>query len=609
MHLQDSDCIIQLRYGKIRVYIDLYEGEMNVSSWKKEYHKWVTHKDLDPILKQDLADLKGNNSLLEEAFHQELAFGTGGVRGILGPGTNRLNQYTVRKSINGLANHLKSTQTDYKERGVVVAYDSRYMSEAFSLEVARVLGVHGIKTYIFTTLHPTPLLSFAVRHLQTVAGVMITASHNPPEYNGFKVYNEDGGQLTLEEASEVIAAIKQSEDGLTVPVMGEQALEDKERLYWVGHDIDQAYLKELARSSKLDAAAKQEPKDVSIVFTPLHGTGFDLVMKGLQQLQFNNVHVVEEQIIPDPEFSTVTSPNPEEPQAFALAIEQGKQHHADILLATDPDADRLGVAVKDGQGEYVVLTGNQIGVLLLDYLLSHSDASQLENGRVLKTIVTTELGKAIAEEYGVEIVNTLTGFKFISEKIRQYEETGEQFLFGFEESYGFLISSISRDKDAIQATTMICEVAEYWKKQDKTLLDALNLLYEKHGFYVEGITQLTLKGIEGTAQIEALMQHFRDTPRSTISGFHIEKVEDYLTSKRTVVGDVNRTEPIHLPKENVIKFLLEGDRWVCLRPSGTEPKIKCYYGVCGESHTESNAELADLQTTMEQIMNEVIEKD
>ena len=582
---------------------------MNVGSWKKEYHKWVTHKDLDPVLKQDLADLKGNDALLEEAFHQELAFGTGGVRGILGPGTNRLNKYTIRKSINGLANYLKSVHTDYRERGVVVAYDSRYMSEAFSLEVARVLGVHGIKTYIFTTLHPTPLLSFAVRHLQTVAGVMITASHNPPEYNGFKVYNEAGGQLTLEEASEVIAAVKQSEDGLTVPVMEEQALEDQELLYWVGRDIDQAYLKQLTRSSKLDAAAKQQPKDLSIVFTPLHGTGFDLVMKGLEQLQFHHVHVVEEQIIPDPEFSTVTSPNPEEGQAFTLAMEQGERHHADILLATDPDADRLGVAVKDGQGEYVVLTGNQIGVLLLDYLLSHSSASQLENGRVLKTIVTTELGKAIAEEYGVEIVNTLTGFKFISEKMRQYEETGEQFLFGFEESYGFLISSISRDKDAIQATMVACEVADYWKKQGKTLLDALDLLYEKHGFYVEGITQLTLKGIEGTAQIEALMQHFRATPRSTISGFYIEKVEDYLTSERTVIGETNRTEPIHLPKENVIKFLLEGDRWVCLRPSGTEPKIKCYYGVCGESHAESNAELAELQTTMEQIMHELIEKE
>lgn len=576
--------------------------------WKKEYHKWVTYKDLDPILKQDLDDLKGNDSLLEEAFYQELAFGTGGVRGILGPGINRLNKYTVRKSINGLANYLKSTHTNYKERGVVVAYDSRYMSEAFSLEVARVLGVHGIKTYIFTTLHPTPLLSFAVRHLHTAAGVMITASHNPPEYNGFKVYNEDGGQLTLEEASEVIAEIKQSEDGLTVPVMGEQKLESKGRLQWVGSAIDQAYLAELALISKLDKDAKQQAKDIRIVFTPLHGTAYDLVMKGLQQLQFNHVHVVEEQVIPDPEFSTVTSPNPEEAQAFTLAIEQGKKHHADILLATDPDADRLGVAVKDARGEYVVLTGNQIGVLLLDYLLSHSDSSQLENGRVLKTIVTTELGKAIAEDYGVKIVNTLTGFKFIGEKIRQYEETDEQFLFGFEESYGFLISSISRDKDAVQATMMACEVADYWKKRGKTLLDALDLLYEKHGFYLEGMTQLTLKGIKGTAQIEAMMQSFRETSRSTISGQRIENIEDYLTSERTVMGEESRTEQIHLPKENVVKFLLEGDSWVCLRPSGTEPKIKCYYGVCGESHAESKAKLADLQVTMEKIMDQIIGK-
>lgn len=577
-----------------------------MTSWEKSYEQWNTFQDLDPILKKELAEIKNDSKALEEAFYQELSFGTGGVRGVLGPGTNRLNIYTVRKAISGLANYLLVNYTDAKDRGVVVAYDSRYMSKEFALEVAKVLGVHGIKTYVFESLRPTPLLSFAVRHLRTVSGIMITASHNPPIYNGFKVYNEDGGQATLEESDEIITAVQRVEDGLTVPVLEKEALDEQGLLVWVGDDIDQAYLKELKAISKMDQTKLAKDKNLNIIFTPLHGTAHKLVMEGLKQLNFTNVHVVEKQVKPDPEFSTVTSPNPEEPQAFALAIEQAKTEGGDILLATDPDADRMGIAVKDDEGDFVVLTGNQIGSLLLDYLLSHSDKEDLTNARALKSIVTTELGQAIANSYGVETINTLTGFKFIAEKIREFDETGEKFVFGFEESYGYLINGFARDKDAVQAVTMTCEMAQYWKDKGMTLLDALETIYEKLGFYYEGITQLTLEGIEGTTQIAKIMDHFRNTPLDEIGGLSIEKVEDYLSSQRKSLAEPTQTEAIHLPKENVLKFLLEDNNWACLRPSGTEPKIKCYYGVYSDDATKSKKKLLKLQESLEKMLNEII---
>ncbi len=574
--------------------------------WEKTYKRWDSFQGLDQVLRKQLDELKDNENALEEAFYQELTFGTGGMRGILGPGTNRMNIYSIRKAMQGLANHLVTNDVHAKERGVVIAYDSRHMSQEFAIEAAKVLGVFGIKTYIFSSLRPTPVLSFAVRHLGTISGIMITASHNPSEYNGFKVYNEDGGQITLEDASAITAAVQRVEEGLTVEVIAQEDLEEKGLLEWIDKEVDRAYLKELSGITKMDQETIAQEKDLQIVFTPLHGTANDLVPRGLEQLNFTNVSIVPEQAEPDPEFSTVESPNPEEAAAFKLAIKHGHEQNAEILLATDPDADRLGVAVKDKTGEYQLLTGNQLGVLLLDYILSHTDRVDLQNGRALKTIVTTVLGEAIADSYGVKTDITLTGFKFIAEKIQEYEQTGEKFLFGFEESYGYLINGFARDKDAVQAAVMTCEMAYYWKEQGKTLLDALNMLYEKHGFYLEGITQLTLTGIEGSAKITRIMEHVRANPFQEIAGLRVEKVEDYLSSERNIIGESETIETIDLPKENVLKFILEKESWVCLRPSGTEPKIKSYYGVCGKTFEESKEILASLQTTMEQKVDEII---
>ncbi|GGB35133.1 phosphomannomutase [Lentibacillus populi] len=573
-----------------------------MEQWEKAYDKWQSFPHLEPSLKNELANMKDNTTALEDAFYKELTFGTGGMRGILGPGINRMNIYTVRKAVNGLANYLQVNCVNVKDRGVAVSYDSRHMSQEFALETAKVLGAYGIKAYVFDSLHPTPLLSFAVRYLGTAAGVMITASHNPPEYNGFKVYNEDGGQITPAEAEAIIGFINEMKNELTVPIVERKQLEEQELLNWIGEEVDNAYLAQLKQISRLSDQEQQVKKDLQIVFTALHGTSYDLVLKGLAQLNFSNVAVVKEQAEPDPEFSTVASPNPEEHQAFTMAIEQGKMVNADILIGTDPDADRLGVAVKDSTGEYTILTGNQFGSLVLDYILSHSDKALLTNARMLKTIVTTEMGSAIANAYGVETIDTLTGFKYIGEKIRQFDTTGETFIFGFEESYGYLIGSFARDKDAVQAALMACEMAYFWKKQGLTLLDALDVLYEKHGFYLEGLSQLTLQGKEGAAQIKAIMDDVRKTPLTEIAGLNVLQVEDYLSGERTIINKNHNVEKIELPKENVVKYILEHDSWVCLRPSGTEPKIKCYYGVCEKSREASEERLASLKSTMEAVM-------
>ncbi|WP_067728409.1 phospho-sugar mutase [Oceanobacillus damuensis] len=576
-----------------------------MGKWEQIYEKWNSFKTLDDSLKTELHKSKDNKAALEDAFYRELTFGTGGMRGVLGPGINRMNIYTVRKAVNGLASYLLANKVNVRDRGVVIAYDSRYMSPEFALESAKVLGFYGIKTHIFETLRPTPLLSFAVRYLSTAAGIMITASHNPPEYNGFKVYNETGGQIIPEEASQIIEAIGQTEDELTVPYMEKAELEEQSLLNWLGNEVDNAYLERLDQITKMSPEVQLMEKDLRIVFTPLHGTAYNLVTKGLKQLHFPNVSIVEEQAKPDPEFSTVESPNPEEHQAFKMAIELGKTNDADILLGTDPDADRLGVAVKNKDGEYQVLTGNQLGSLLLDYILTHSDPHIFQNSRMIKTVVTTELGKAIANAYHVKTIDTLTGFKFIGEKIANFDSTGETFIFGFEESYGYLISSFVRDKDAVQAAMMATEMAYYWKQQGKTLLEALDVLYAKHGFYLEGMSSLTLKGKEGSAKIAKIMDEIRTDPYQEIAGIKVEKVEDYLTSER-VIAATNDKEVIELPQENMMKFILEQDGWVCLRPSGTEPKIKCYYGVRGNSHEDSKRLLSSLKEKMDQRISEIV---
>ncbi|RDW20486.1 phospho-sugar mutase [Oceanobacillus chungangensis] len=576
-----------------------------MKSWQQVFQKWSTFQNLDVSLKAKLDEIETNNQALEDAFYKELTFGTGGMRGILGPGVNRMNIYTVRKAVNGLANYLLANRVNVKDRGVVIAYDSRYMSKEFAVEVAKVLGYYGIRTHVFESLRPTPILSFAVRYLGSVAGVMITASHNPPEYNGFKVYNETGGQIVPEEAEKIIASIKETDDELSVPYLELEQLTAKRLITWVGKEVDNAYLERLAQISRLDSVALNQEKELKIVYTPLHGTGLELVTRGLAQLHFPNVHVVEDQAIPDPAFSTVESPNPEEHQAFSRAIALGKQVNADILLGTDPDADRLGVAVKTKGGEYQVLTGNQLGSLLLDYILKRNDPVVYQNARMIKTVVTTELGRAIANSYKVETIDTLTGFKYIGEKINQFTSTGETFVFGYEESYGYLISSFVREKDAIQAAVMAAEMASYWQKQGKTLFDALDELYGKHGYYLEGLSSLTLKGKEGGQQITNIMQAIREQPFKEIAGLKVEKVENYLSGERIVMKE-DRKEKINLPRENMMKFMLEQNAWVCLRPSGTEPKIKCYFGVCGNSSEASKQKLVALQEKMDGIIAGII---
>ncbi|WP_058308760.1 phospho-sugar mutase [Gracilibacillus massiliensis] len=569
-------------------------------SWQDTLKKWTSFTALDENLLKQLNELSKNEKDLEDSFYKNLTFGTGGMRGMLGPGTNRMNIYTVRKAVEGLANYIIDNVNDAKNRGIVIAYDSRYMSQEFAVEVARVLGAHEIKAYVFESLRPTPLLSFAVRHLKTAAGIMITASHNPPEYNGFKVYNEDGGQVPLKEAAAIIEEVNKVEDELLVPVKSQSEVEEAGLLEWVGEAVDQAYLKELKSIQK-----QKVDSQVKIVFTPLHGTAYDLVMKGLTQSGFENVEVVEEQAKPDPEFSTVSSPNPEEHQAFEMAIAEGKKKDADILIGTDPDADRLGVAVKDGKGSYQVLTGNQLGSLLLDYTLSQQDPATLKNGQVIKTIVTTEMGRTIASHYGVNTIDTLTGFKFIGEKIKQFESDDKHFLFGYEESYGYLIGDFVRDKDAVQAAVAACEVASYWKAKGKTLLEALDTLYAQHGYYLEGMKSLTLKGKAGAEQIQSIMSDIRKQPFERLGGLDVIAVEDYQISERSLPME-NKQEEIILPKENVMKFLLEDDAWVCFRPSGTEPKIKSYFGVKTNSAEKSKSLLEKVQSEVEDRIDTII---
>ncbi|WP_347862372.1 phospho-sugar mutase [Salimicrobium sp. PL1-032A] len=561
-------------------------------NWQDNLKRWNQEKNLDEDLKQQLEVL--DEAELEDAFYKELEFGTGGMRGKLGPGTNRMNVYTVRKAAQGLASYVNNQKTG--QGSIVIAYDSRYLSEEFAKETARVAGANGVKAYVFSSLRPTPELSFAVRHLQATAGVVITASHNPPEYNGFKVYNEDGGQLPLKQAEEMITLVKQVDSELHVDTKEVADLEREGLFQWIDEEIDRAYLKAVQNIRLSDDI----DKEMSIVFTPLHGTAHPLVTDSLHEAGFTNVRIVEEQAKPDPEFSTVASPNPEEPQAFTLAIEEGKKTGADLLIATDPDADRVGLAVPDATGEYQVLTGNQTGALLLDYILSN-DTSLPENKTLIKTIVTSEMGTAIASKYGAATLDTLTGFKFIGEKIREFERTGEKtFAFGYEESYGYLVQSFVRDKDAVQAALLAAELAAYWKKKGYSLLEALEALFEEHGYFREGMDSIKLEGRAGTEKIGRIMERFRNMHPETFGGLSVKAIEDYQTSVRRYM-DGNK-ETIELPESNVVKFLLESDSWFCLRPSGTEPKLKCYYGV-KSSTDEKSIQL--LEALSKEVMNEL----
>jgi len=579
--------------------LNLEDINMN---WKKEFDRWLSYAQLDAELKEQLENMKQDEKKIEDSFYKNLEFGTGGMRGELGAGTNRLNVYTVRKATKGLASFIEKLGEEAKKRGVVVAYDSRHKSPEFAMEVAATLGARGITTYVFESLRPTPVLSFAVRHLHTVSGIVLTASHNPPEYNGYKVYGEDGGQLPPKEADELISYVDAIEDELTVEVADVEQLKADGLLHIIGQEVDDAYAAELNNVIINKEMVEKAGKDLKIVFTPLHGTSNISVRRGLKEVGFTDVTVVKEQELPDPNFSTVKSPNPEEHAAFEYAIRDGEKVGADVLIATDPDADRLGVAVRNHNGEFQVLTGNQTGALMLDYLLSQKkeNGTLPENGVVLKTIVTSEIGRTIAKAYGLDTVDTLTGFKFIGEKIRQYEESGQyEFQFGYEESYGYLIRPFCRDKDAVQSVLFACEVAAYYKSQGKTLYDGLLEVFEKYGFFREDLVSLTLKGKDGAEQIQEMMATFRENPPKEVAGLTVVAVEDYKASIVTSLQDGHKEE-IHLPKSNVLKYQLEDGSWFCLRPSGTEPKIKFYFGVQDSSLQNSEQKLL---TIKEDIMN------
>ncbi|MEK6452917.1 phospho-sugar mutase [Caldifermentibacillus hisashii] len=579
-------------------------------SWKEIADKWLNNESLDGDLKEQLYKLKEDEKSLEELFYKNLEFGTGGMRGEIGPGTNRMNIYTVRKASEGLAQYLLSQGEDSAKRGVVISYDSRHMSPEFALEVAKTVAKHGIKSYLFSELRPTPELSFAVRHLGAAAGVMVTASHNPPEYNGYKVYGDDGGQLPPKQADALTNFVNSVEDELSIEVTGKEELLANGLLQYIGEDIDQIYLENVAKIQLNKEIVEKVGEELKIVFTPLHGTANKLVQEGLKQFGFKNVTVVKEQEQPDPNFSTVKSPNPEEHAAFELPIKYGKEIDADILLGTDPDSDRLGVAVKNAEGEYQVLTGNQTGAIMLHYLLSQKAEKGLlpENGIVLKTIVTSEIGRAIAESFGIPTFDTLTGFKFIGEKIKEYEKTGKHtFLFGYEESYGYLIGDFVRDKDAVQAAIFAAEVAAFYKAQGKSLYDALMEIFEKYGYYKEALSSLTLKGKDGAEQIANILEEFRSNPPKEIAGIRVIAVEDYKASIRKQLSN-GKLNPISLPKSNVLKYFLEDGSWFCVRPSGTEPKCKFYFAVKGTSLENSEELVTTLQSAVLEKVNEIVKR-
>jgi len=579
--------------------------------WKHTYDKWLNYENLNGELRGQLVGQAASIKVLEDSFYKHLEFGTGGMRGEIGPGTNRMNIYTIRRAAEGLARFIVRQGDVVKQRGIVIAYDSRNKSPEFALEVARTAGKYGIKVYLFEELRPTPVLSFAVRYLNAVSGVVITASHNPPEYNGFKVYGEDGGQIPPESADTIIAYVNEVEDELRVGVAEEEVLLNQGMLTYIGKQIDKAYIAALGEIQQNKQLVESVSKDLKIVFSPLHGTANIPVREGLKAFGFESVTVVSEQELPDPNFSTVESPNPEEHAAFELAIKYGQKLDADILLATDPDADRLGVAVKNQDGEYVVLTGNQMGALMLEYLLSQKkEQGKLPvNGVVVKTIVTSEIGRDIAKAYGIETIDTLTGFKFIGEKILEFEQTGSnKFLFGYEESYGYLIGDFVRDKDAVQSAVFAAEVAAFYKSKGKTLYEGLLEIFKKYGYFQEALRSITLKGIEGSQKVSYIIEKFRHEPLLEVAGLQVTTIEDYKSGIKVDVP-TNNTQKIELPNSNVLKYHLSDGSWFCLRPSGTEPKAKFYFGVQADTMEDSNNKIQSIQNKVMERVNQLVNEE
>ena len=574
--------------------------------YKETYQEWLTNPYFDADTKAELERIAADENEIKERFYTDLEFGTAGLRGIIGAGTNRMNLYTVRKATQGLANYILKNGS--AEKGVAIAFDSRRMSPEFAQEAACCLAANGIKAYVFDSLRPTPELSYAVRKLGCIAGINITASHNPPEYNGYKVYWEDGAQITPPHDKGIMDEVKAVEDYTTMKTMSAEEAKAAGLYEVIGAEVDDAYIAELKKQVIHQDAIDAVGKDLKIVYSPLHGTGNIPARRILKELGFENVYVVKEQELPDGEFPTVSYPNPEAAEAFDLGLKLAKEVDADIVLATDPDADRLGVRVKDKNGEYHDLTGNMSGCLLADYEIGQRKALKglPEDGYLIKTIVTTNMADAIAEHYQAGLIEVLTGFKYIGQQILGFETTGKgEYLFGFEESYGCLIGTHARDKDAIVATMALCEAAAYYKTKDMTLWDAMIEMYEKYGYYKDDIQSITLKGIEGLAKIQEILETLRKNPPAEIAGYKVLKARDYKadTIKDMQTGEVSSTG---LPFSNVLYYDLSDDAWLCVRPSGTEPKVKFYYGVKGTSLTDADEKSASMGKEVLAMIDEIM---
>ena len=564
-------------------------------SYREQYDFWLKDAYFDEATKEELRSIAENEGEIEDRFYKELEFGTGGLRGVIGAGTNRMNIYTVRKATQGLANYI--IKQGGRDRGVAIAYDSRRMSPEFADEAALCLCANGIKAYVFDALRPTPELSFALRTLHCISGIVITASHNPPEYNGYKVYWEDGAQVTAPRDKEIITEVKNVTDYHEVKTMDKKEAMDKGLYQVIGKEIDDAYMAELKKQIIHPEIIKEVADEIKIVYTPFHGTGNVPVRRILSELGFKHVYVVPEQELPDPDFTTLEYPNPEDPKAFTLALKLAKEKNADIVLATDPDADRLGIYALDSKtGEYMPFTGNMSGMLIAEYILRERTATHTmpENPALVTTIVTTNMAGAIARDYGLRFVEVLTGFKYIGEQIKLFEQTGSNnYVFGLEESYGCLAGTHARDKDAVVAVMCLCEVAAWCKKMGITVWDQMLRLYEKYGYYKETQYAMTLKGIDGAAQIQAIMDKLRSNPPKNFGDLRVKEFRDY--EKDTVLDlETGETKPTGLPKSNVLYFDLTNDSWCCARPSGTEPKIKFYMGVKGTSLEDAQARLEKL---------------
>ena len=563
-------------------------------SYQENYQKWVDFAELPDYLRQDLENM--DEKTKEDAFYTNLEFGTAGMRGLIGAGTNRINIYVVRQATEGLARLIESKGGNEKERGVAIAYDSRHFSPEFAFESAAVLAKHGIKSYVFESLRPTPELSFAVRHLNCFAGIMVTASHNPAPFNGYKVYGEDGGQMPPHDADALTTYIRAIENPFAVEVADVEAEKASGLIEVIGEAVDVEYLKEVKNVNINPALIEEFGKDMKIVYTPLHGTGEMLARRALAQAGFDSVQVVEAQATADPDFSTVKSPNPESQAAFALAEELGRQVGADVLVATDPDADRVGVEVLQKDGSYLNLSGNQIGAIMAKYILeAHKNAGTLpENAALCKSIVSTDLVTKIAESYGATMFNVLTGFKFIAEKIQEFEEKhNHTYMMGFEESFGYLIKPFVRDKDAIQAVLVVAELAAYYRSRGLTLADGIEEIYKEYGYYAEKTISVTLSGVDGAEQIKAIMAKFRNNAPKEWNTTAITVVEDFKAQTATAAdGTVTN---LTTPPSDVLKYTLADGSWIAVRPSGTEPKIKFYIAVVGETNEESQAKIANIE--------------